>query len=678
MKKIFLVASSVIVVILIAIHLSNHGNLFHGGMAALGNAPYAYVLTGPDMAGPIYYSSGIETPWLLYSGLAMASTATPSQSYVYAIEVLGFDPHGLPTGTVPIRINVTTQAIEELSTPLIGPDDCYTNIFPSQDTRSTYALSTLTTDPISGALVQTTVIKRGTITLYTLNSSRIAISSSGSFATYIPKEENAVYRLDLDRPANPTIINQRIGRGTNPSIAAPTPNILGDTIAIETSIIGYKQVAICYYNTCRNINNGASNSINPSISPDGWIYWQNDTYGNWDIRGKKITSPDASFVQITRTSYNEINPAGGQGGVVYQSYKNGSNWDIYGSTNTTLISEFKVVASSADECNPYINSSNQMVYENNINGNWDIYAIGIPALGDPLQLTTSSANQLDPKISDSGLVIYKTNQNGNWDIYGRNSILFDEFPITNDIYDQYDAAVSNDYISYITTQYGNPEVCAKKVIDLNNEIRVTNDTAIQLTTALFNRSVVWEDRRSGRSEIYGAYLPILPQQKIYSAASGEIVIRLDISGNGSEIVFTVRTNTQEELPWYWSTTTPSKLIPTTTSTADYTICDYISIAREGSDIVIGAFSMPLSDRVILYSLKGGKAVNITHSIPPEKDMFPDVANRKILYVHKISVPQTQYSLCLWDYTDYPTLPPIFSILITAPIGQMIREPHFLN
>ncbi|MBT4174687.1 hypothetical protein HOC80_02250 [archaeon] len=185
-------------------------------------------------------------------------------------------------------------------------------------------------------------------------------------------------------------------------------------------------------------------------SPDvdsGWIVWQDDRNGNFDIYGDRRGTVSA----IVNTAANEKSPRLDGIRMVYEV--EGDIW----------------LKRNIEDANPGIKlsgqgvqrfadiSGNYIVWQTNVNSNWDIVLYSISE-GSSTVITADGSDHRNPRIQDD-IVVWYDNRNGNWDIYA------------------YD-------------------------ISSSTEVQVTSDVNDQVIPVVYDGKIVWEDARNGAGDIY--------------------------------------------------------------------------------------------------------------------------------------------------------------------------------
>jgi hypothetical protein len=249
------------------------------------------------------------------------------------------------------------------------------------------------------------------------------------------------------------------------------------------------------------ISQAAHDQYNPAVGVGGsnfLVVWQDNRSNiNYDIYGARLTPQgavldSAGFVISKALIANKqrmpaVSFDGANFLVAWQDDRNGNGWDIYGARampqGTVLDSVSFAISLAADsQCSPAAGSdgvSSLVVWEDDRNANgWDIYGARVTPEGEVLDSTgivisLAAGDQLSPAVGFDGanfLVAWQDGRSG-MDIYGAR--------VTPQ-------GVVLDSSGLVISQAENDQVSPAVAFDGANFL------------------VVWQDVRSGRSDVYGA------------------------------------------------------------------------------------------------------------------------------------------------------------------------------
>ena len=220
--------------------------------------------------------------------------------------------------------------------------------------------------------------------------------------------------------------------------------------------------------------------MEPSTS-DGYVVWQDDRNGNWDIYGA-VVDPDTDAVKDVFPVYegagSQTRPVVYGDTVVWQDYRNG-NWDIYGArltgvdaTNWTAGPAFAVCTAARAQTWPSTDGTT-VVWQDFRNKSWDIY--GATLVGDGL------APSVTP-LADPVCAAYAAQTHPQ---------VAQELAVWQDMRDKAASA-----------SYG-ADIWAKDMSRVT-EFPIVVAKGDQVLPSLSYDTVVWEDARAGDSDVYGA------------------------------------------------------------------------------------------------------------------------------------------------------------------------------
>lgn len=209
------------------------------------------------------------------------------------------------------------------------------------------------------------------------------------------------------------------------------------------------------------------------------------------------------FTKITDDIYPQYNPAIDGDYVVYESWRGGSGSDIYlydivSGAETKITSGISGMSSHPDI------SGDRIVWQDNRNGGWEIYTylISRPDIGD-YPLFDFEGEQSSPAIH--GNTIVWVDHRG--DEFSSNIFMYDlstgvATQITDD--DDNQQHTPDIYwpdIVYEDRRTGNSDIYLYN-INTQEETQLTEDPADQLNPSIHGRRVVWEDMRDGNWNLY--------------------------------------------------------------------------------------------------------------------------------------------------------------------------------
>ncbi|MEO0100477.1 MAG: T9SS type A sorting domain-containing protein [candidate division WOR-3 bacterium] len=287
----------------------------------------------------------------------------------------------------------------------------------------------------------------------------------------------------------------------------------------------------------------------PSVAFDGTNYlvvWQDYRSGNSDIYGARVSQAgvvlDPTGILISTAAYDQHSPSIAFDGtnylVVWQDYRSGSS-DIYGarvSQTGSVLDPNGIAISTAedDQEAPSIvfdGTNYLVVWEDGRSGPSDIYGARVSQAGvvlDPNGIPISIAieRQRYPSIAFDGtnyLVVWQDRRLGDWHIYGARvsqaGIVLDTngIPISIAPERQRYPSVAFDGTNYLVVwedrRSGNFDIYGARVsqagalLDTNGIAISTAATSQMYPSIAFdgtNYLVVWRDYHSGEYDIYGA------------------------------------------------------------------------------------------------------------------------------------------------------------------------------
>ncbi|SEM33953.1 hypothetical protein SAMN05444354_11549 [Stigmatella aurantiaca] len=300
------------------------------------------------------------------------------------------------------------------------------------------------------------------------------------------------------------------------------------------------------------LSGSADDSDNPAVSYDGtnfFTVWENYAGPNSpNIHGARVSGTgtllDTSKIHVSTSANGQYSPAVAHDGtnffVVWQDYRNGGQTDIYG----VLVSEMGEVLDTSgipistavyNQYNPAVahdGTNFLVVWDDTRGASYDIYGTRVSGTGTVLDtggipISTAAGYQYRPAVAYNGatfLVVWEDTRGGTYDVYGARvssaGTVIDTsgVPITSATGDQRDPVVSyngNFLVVWEDNRSGNYDIYGSRVsgtgtvLDING-IAISTNTSSQTNPSIAHDGlyflVVWEDTRSGTSDIYGARL----------------------------------------------------------------------------------------------------------------------------------------------------------------------------
>ena len=160
------------------------------------------------------------------------------------------------------------------------------------------------------------------------------------------------------------------------------------------------------------------------------------------------------------------------------------------------------------------------------------------------QLTTSIADQFDPAISGN-YVVYTDSRHSDNDVYGYNLQTSQEFQISSSGGDQMLSAISGEWVAYTDFGRGNADAVVYN-ITTKESLRVTDNLANQRKPTISGHRLVYEDDRAGDWDIYLYNLETGAETRLTTDASnqrnpvigGDIVVWEDYRSGNADVYMT--------------------------------------------------------------------------------------------------------------------------------------------
>ncbi len=321
-----------------------------------------------------------------------------------------------------------------------------------------------------------------------------------------------IYAYDFDTQTEYVICAAQ-GNQTNPCILFGS--ILAEAIVVweddrngNSDIYGYRllydlydlavgsEIAICI-DPCDQRNPGSLGS---------YVYWQDNRYGDWDIRVKdyKEFEEPNEFV-ICGVHGDQVNPSAAfyRGGptFVWQDNRSG-DWDIYGNTRPLNfwppIIPPVVVPIVPIPLEPNAVSAEPQEGDESDPNEWVICA--------------KQGNQTNPSCSTFGIV-WQDDRGGNNDIYGRFCVdilcsEFTEISVCTEPNDQMYPNFFGEVVVWQDSRNGGWDIYAYGMNDYlrGTEFAVSTAEGDQIRPVSDGFMVVWEDWRNGNGDIYAGIL----------------------------------------------------------------------------------------------------------------------------------------------------------------------------
>ncbi len=248
-----------------------------------------------------------------------------------------------------------------------------------------------------------------------------------------------------------------------------------------------------------------SDQCHPAIT-EAYVVFEDNSAGNWDIASYYLlgavsgATPAPTVTPLTTDPADQLDPAvSADGVVVYEDHSRG-NWDI----STVYIGSGAprhLTTNRSAQVDPAIDGNN-VVWADHRNGNWDIYLYNFKT-NTTKRLTTNKADQTAPQTG-GGMVFYQDHRNGNWDIYAYSLKTGKERRLTTDKHDQTAPQIGTGNTHFIVYQDGRSGTPHLWLCDLKTHINkpVTDGPGSQTSAAVSWDTVVWCDQQAPAEDVY--------------------------------------------------------------------------------------------------------------------------------------------------------------------------------
>ncbi len=207
----------------------------------------------------------------------------------------------------------------------------------------------------------------------------------------------------------------------------------------------------------------------------GWIVWEDQSDGSWQIYALDLNSGSQSPVRLSVGNLNQQNPKTDGRYVVWQGRQANGSFDIY----------FKDLASGEqprrltstpdiDEINPAIDWPWVVYQEKNIltpGAPYQLRAVSLLS-GQFFTVAPSTQDELDPDVHSGQVVWQDFRDPGYGEIYYKNLETGNLIRITTNIFGQYKPTIYNNWIVWQDNRHGQVEVYGYNLLQ-GKEVRLT-------------------------------------------------------------------------------------------------------------------------------------------------------------------------------------------------------------
>lgn len=239
----------------------------------------------------------------------------------------------------------------------------------------------------------------------------------------------------------------------------------------------------------------------PAGSPagaGGWLAWQDQRNGNWDIYARRLSDPGSNGTRITDSPLNQIFPATDGHFVVWQSRQPNGTWDIAAKNLSDASPVFFITSTQGvDEINARVDYP-WVVYQAKPAGEpdapWQIMAYNM-VTGMEEAVDPSDQDQLDPSIDDGRVVWQDFRNPGYGDIFLKNLDTGMIQAVTADSDSQYHPVINGHWIVWSDKRNVQNDLYGFNLLR-NSEIRLTDTPEDETLPAVYGDWVIYRENSS--------------------------------------------------------------------------------------------------------------------------------------------------------------------------------------
>lgn len=297
---------------------------------------------------------------------------------------------------------------------------------------------------------------------------------------------------------------------TTNSASQRSPDISGDRVVWQDGRNGNSDIYM--YNLSTGIESPISidplrqEQFHPRISGNR-IIWLKEYYGTArrDLLMYDISTGEERPIFLSSPSYSTLirNPAISGNHIVWDQVRAGWLWDIYIYNISDNTGRFLYRGDANEAHTPAISGDRVAWVKTIVTGsgiNHDIWMYNI-STDTFVPIATDPADQFDPAISGN-YIVYTDNRNGNDEIYMYDLFEERERRITTNIAGQTHPAISGDRIVWMDYRNGlNPDIYMYN-ISTRRQNPITLNASVQEYPAISGKNIVWADSRTGNWDIF--------------------------------------------------------------------------------------------------------------------------------------------------------------------------------
>ncbi|MDD2274004.1 MAG: hypothetical protein PHP95_12420 [Desulfuromonadaceae bacterium] len=238
--------------------------------------------------------------------------------------------------------------------------------------------------------------------------------------------------------------------------------------------------------------------------------WQDLRSGVWDIYVKDSADAAATALKIPGTSAGREHPAIDGTIVVWQDKRNGK-WDIYG-YNLVTSTEFAIATDAGDKQRPVV-SGDWVAWQDYRNANWDIFAKNITT-DETIQITNHERDQLHPALSGTTLV-WEDYRHGPGEVYAYDLSAHSEQQVASVPADLFGPAVNGNVITWADRSNSQADIYSGALT--HSAVRLTYGSGDHTQPSLNGDLLVYTDFEAGPDD------PNLSFRVLSSGVGGRLV-----------------------------------------------------------------------------------------------------------------------------------------------------------